>query len=130
MTDAEMADHLGVPEAFQENAEWCCDCFPRLAERIGTLDKTQNEFIGHYNTRAESNKATLLRFTDIISAIDKTQTGLLKQIEELTSRVADLETVIDEIPNMGALFGAVQELQEQHEAPANTFTHYIGGSRL
>lgn len=54
---------------------------------------------------------------------------LLEQIKELKSRVADLETVIDEIPNMGALFGAVQELQEQYEAPANTFTHYVGGSR-
>tara|TARA_R110001592_G_scaffold198508_1_gene446791 strand:- start:1424 stop:1729 length:306 start_codon:yes stop_codon:yes gene_type:complete len=84
MTDAEMADHLGVPEAVQEDAEWCCDCFPRLA----------------------------------------------KLVLDLQSRIADLETVIDEIPNMGALFGAVQELQEQHEAPANTFTHYIGGSRV
>ncbi len=54
----------------------------------------------------------------------------MEQIKELTSRVADLETVIDEIPNMGALFGAVQELQEQYDAPASTFTHYIGGARL
>ena len=84
MTDAELADHLGVPEAVEGNAEWCCDCFPRL----------------------------------------------LEQIKELKSQIADLETVVDEIPNMGALFGAVQELQEQYEAPANTFTHYIGGSRV
>lgn len=92
MTDAELADHLGVPEAVRvkktgelmQNAEWCCDCFPRLE----------------------------------------------KLVLDLQSRIADLETVIDEIPNMGALFGAVQELQEQHEAPANTFTHYIGGSRV
>lgn len=68
----------------QEDAEWCCDCFPRL----------------------------------------------LEQIKELKAVVADLETVVDEIPNMGALFGAVQELQEQYDAPANTFTHYIGGSRV
>lgn len=84
MTDAELADHFGVPEAVQEDAEWCCDCFPRL----------------------------------------------LEQIKELKAVVADLETVVDEIPNMGALFGAVQELQEQYDAPANTFTHYIGGSRI
>lgn len=84
MTDAEIADYLGVAEAVQEDAEWCCDCFPRL----------------------------------------------LEQIKELKAVVADLETVVDEIPNMGALFGAVQELQEQYDAPANTFTHYIGGSRI
>ena len=52
---------------------------------------------------------------------------LLEQIKELKSRVADLETVIDEIPNMGVLFDAVQELQEQYEAPANTFIYYVGG---
>lgn len=59
------------------------------------------------------------------------ETDLLKkEIEQLKSQIADLETVIDEIPNMGALFGAVQELQEQYEAPALLFTHYVGGSRV
>jgi hypothetical protein len=63
----------------------------------------------------------------ILKDMDKNQRGLLKQIKELKSRVADLETIIDEIPNIGKVFGAVKELQEQYEAPANTFTHYIGG---
>jgi len=63
----------------------------------------------------------------ILKDMNKNQRGLLKQIKELKSRVADLETIIDEIPNIGKVFGAVKELQEQYEAPANTFTHYIGG---
>ena len=88
MTDAEMADHLGVPEAVET-----------------PIQKLQEAILETFET-------------------------LGKAIIDLQSRIADLETVIDEIPNMGALFGAVQELQEQHEAPANTFTHYIGGSRL
>lgn len=53
--------------------------------------------------------------------------GQAELIKNLVSRIADLETVIDEIPNIGKVFGAVKELQEQYEAPANTFTHYIGG---
>ena len=52
-----------------------------------------------------------------------------KEIISLRSRIADLETIIDEIPNLGALFAAVQELQEQHDAPAAKFIHYIGGYR-
>ena len=52
-----------------------------------------------------------------------------KEIISLRSRIADLETIIDEIPNLGALIAAVQELQEQHDAPAMKFTHYLGGYR-
>jgi len=63
----------------------------------------------------------------VLKDMNKNQKGLLKQIKELKSRVADLETIIDEIPNIGKVFGAAKELQEQYEAPANTFTHYIGG---
>mgnify|MGYP003627127033 FL=1 len=52
-----------------------------------------------------------------------------KELIALRERIADLETIIDEIPNLGALFAAVQELQEQHDAPASKFIHYIGGYR-
>jgi len=65
--------------------------------------------------------------SSILKDMDKNQEGLLKEIKELKSRVADLETIIDEIPNIGKIFGAVKELQEEHEAPANKFTHYIRG---
>jgi hypothetical protein len=54
---------------------------------------------------------------------------MAKEIRQLRSRIADLETLIDEIPNLGALFAAVQELQEEYEAPAARFTNYIGGAR-
>jgi len=64
---------------------------------------------------------------NIMRDMNDTHKGLLEQIKQLKSRVADLETIIDEIPNIGKVFGAVKELQEQYEAPANTFTHYIGG---
>jgi enamine deaminase RidA (YjgF/YER057c/UK114 family) len=89
MTDAELADHFGVPEAVPQTP----------------IQKLQKAILETFNTLGNA-------------------------IIELQTRIADLETVVDEIPNMGALFGAVQELQEQHEAPANTFTHYIGGSRV
>tara|TARA_R110000822_G_scaffold27401_6_gene81846 strand:+ start:2630 stop:2830 length:201 start_codon:yes stop_codon:yes gene_type:complete len=52
-----------------------------------------------------------------------------KELISLRERIADLETIIDEIPNLGSLFAAVQELQEQHDAPAAKFIHYIGGYR-
>ena len=52
-----------------------------------------------------------------------------KELTRLRSRIADLETIIDEIPNLGAVIAAVQELQEQHDAPAMKFTHYLGGYR-
>ncbi len=65
--------------------------------------------------------------TETWKEMEKAQKRLLDEIKELKSRVADLETIIDEIPNIGKVFGAVKELQEQHEAPANKFTHYIGG---
>jgi len=52
-----------------------------------------------------------------------------KELIALRSRIADLEEIIDEIPNLGAIFAAVQELQEEHDAPAMKFTHYIGGYR-
>ncbi len=54
---------------------------------------------------------------------------MAKEIAQLKSRIADLETIIDEIPNLGALFAAVQELQEEYEAPAARFINYIGGAR-
>jgi len=89
MTDAELADHLGVPSAVPPTP----------------IQKLQKAILETFDTLGEA-------------------------IIELQSRIADLETVVDEIPNMEALYGAVQELQEQHEAPANTFTNYIGGSRV
>ena len=52
-----------------------------------------------------------------------------KEIIALRSRIADLESIIDEIPNLGALFAAVQELQEKYDAPASEFIYYIGGRR-
>jgi len=50
-----------------------------------------------------------------------------EEITRLRSRIADLETIIDEIPNLGAIFAAVQELQNEHDAPASKFAHYLGG---
>ena len=44
---------------------------------------------------------------------------MAKEIAQLKSR----------IPNLGALFAAVQELQEEYEAPAARFINYIGGAR-
>lgn len=49
-----------------------------------------------------------------------------KEIIELRSRIADLEAIIDEIPNLGAVIAAVRELQEEHSAPAAKFAHYLG----
>jgi len=49
-----------------------------------------------------------------------------KELQALRSRIADLETVIDEIPNLGAVIAAVRELQDEHEAPAAKFVHYLG----
>jgi len=54
---------------------------------------------------------------------------VVKELKGLRQRMSDLETIIDEIPNLGALIAAVQELQEQHDAPAMKFTHYLGGYR-
>lgn len=61
---------------------------------------------------------------------EKTQRGLVGEIKELTSRVADLEAIIDEIPSLGTIFNAVKEIQEMYDAPAATFIHYLGGSRI
>ena len=56
--------------------------------------------------------------------------GLIKdRLEAQASHIADLETIIDELPNLGSLFAAVQELQELHDAPASVFTHYISGGK-
>ena len=49
--------------------------------------------------------------------------------KQLRERVADLEHTIEELPNLGKILGAVQELQELHDAPAAKFTHYISGGR-
>jgi len=45
----------------------------------------------------------------------------------LSVRIADLEHEVGEIPNLGRVLAAVQELQEQHDAPASIFAHYISG---
>ncbi len=49
-----------------------------------------------------------------------------KELQMLRSRIADLESIIDEIPNLGAVIAAVRELQDEHEAPAAKFIHYLG----
>lgn len=54
---------------------------------------------------------------------------LEKQVKQLRSDLLDLQGVIDELPNIGAAFAAIQELQDNHEAPALKFAHYIGGHR-
>ena len=54
----------------------------------------------------------------------------LESIDLLKERVADLENVIEELPNLGKVLGAIQELQEIHDAPASKFTHYISGGRV
>lgn len=51
------------------------------------------------------------------------------EVKKLKSLVADLETVIDEIPPFHKVWKAVQELQEQVEAPAANLIHYLGGRR-
>ena len=43
--------------------------------------------------------------------------------------IADLETVIDDIPPFVKVWSAVRELQELHDAPAATLVHYLGGFR-
>ena len=53
--------------------------------------------------------------------------GQAELIENLTSRIADLEAVLADIPSMIGLREAVRELQEQYAQPAMTFTHYIRG---
>lgn len=49
-----------------------------------------------------------------------------KELQVLRSRIADLEAIIDEIPHLGAVIAAVRELQDEHDAPAAKFTHYLG----
>ena len=49
------------------------------------------------------------------------------EISKIKSRIADLETVLDDLPSMVGLREAVRELQEQYAKPALTFTHYIRG---
>tara|TARA_R110000737_G_scaffold348061_2_gene381071 strand:- start:885 stop:1145 length:261 start_codon:yes stop_codon:yes gene_type:complete len=76
-------------------------------------------------------------FESILSCIKQAQAHsalLTERIELLVDandllkeRVADLEYTIDELPNLGKIIGAVQELQELHDAPASVFTHYISG---
>jgi len=52
---------------------------------------------------------------------------LQEHLELLSVRISDLEHEVAEIPNLGKILAAVQELQEQHEAPASVFSHYISG---
>ena len=52
---------------------------------------------------------------------------LQEHLDLLSTRIADLEHEVEEIPNLGKILAAVQELQEQHDAPASVFTHYISG---
>lgn len=52
-----------------------------------------------------------------------------RRIEAIESRLADLEFTLDELPEVGNIVAAVQELQELHEAPASKFTHYISGGK-
>tara|TARA_R100000231_G_scaffold45307_6_gene39135 strand:+ start:16889 stop:17065 length:177 start_codon:yes stop_codon:yes gene_type:complete len=51
------------------------------------------------------------------------------EIKKLRQRIADLETVIDDIPPFVKVWAAVRELQELHEAPAANLVHYLGGFR-
>lgn len=53
--------------------------------------------------------------------------GQSELLANLVSRIADLESTLDDLPSMTGLRQAVQELQEQYAKPAMTFTHYIGG---
>ena len=52
---------------------------------------------------------------------------LQEHLSLLSVRISDLEHEVGEIPNLGKILAAVQELQEQHEAPASLFAHYISG---
>lgn len=51
---------------------------------------------------------------------------LEEQVKKLKSLVADLEAVIDDIPPMTNLWKAVRELQDETDAPAAHFVHYLG----
>ena len=50
-------------------------------------------------------------------------------VKRLKTLIADLETVIDDIPPFVKVWSAVRELQELHDAPAATLVHYLGGFR-
>lgn len=52
---------------------------------------------------------------------------LEEQVKKLKSLVADLETVIDDIPPFHKVWRAVRELQDEVEAPAAHFAYYLGG---
>jgi superfamily I DNA/RNA helicase len=53
--------------------------------------------------------------------------GESEYVKNLESRIADLESILDELPKMTELFQAVQEIQDQYEKPAMTFSHYLRG---
>jgi predicted nuclease with TOPRIM domain len=50
-----------------------------------------------------------------------------RRIEAIETRLADLEFTLDELPEVSNIVAAVKELQDEHEAPAMKFTHYILG---
>jgi len=50
-----------------------------------------------------------------------------RRIEAIELRLADLEFALDEVPEVGNIVAAVKELQDEYEAPAMKFTHYILG---
>jgi len=67
------------------------------------------------------------KMTETQQRMNEVNRGLLKQIKKVKSRVADLESVLDDLPQMTELFQAVQEIQDQYEKPAMTFSHYLRG---
>lgn len=64
---------------------------------------------------------------ELFEALEGVIIALKDRIEAIESRLADLEFTLDELPEVGNIAAAVQELQELHEAPASKFTHYISG---
>ncbi len=91
----------------------------------GDLDKALEMVLAVFEQQGIASSLVARRLDLALESINLLKEGLTT----LTERVADLEHTIAELPNLGKVLGAVQELQELHDAPAAKFTHYISGGR-
>lgn len=67
--------------------------------------------------------------SELFEALQGVIIALKDRIEAIETRLADLEFTLDELPEVGNIVAAVQELQDEYEAPASKFTHYISGAK-
>ena len=63
--------------------------------------------------------------TDNIQLITKRMEGISKNIENLLKRVETIEAETDTSEQVRVIKCAVEELQEQYEAPANKFVYHM-----